>query len=67
MKVDINEIFHMEKRRNEINNTPLKDIQWFDGDEPLLVMNKRLASWDTLGLDNVHFAITDFLLKGHNK
>lgn len=55
MKVDINEVIAMFKRRREINSVPLENIIWMDGDKVLEVPREWIDRYKFTGLNNVDF------------
>lgn len=55
MKVTIEEILEMQKRRSEINSFDIKDIEWYENGVKVEVPNEYLDEWRFTGLSNTDF------------
>lgn len=55
MKVTIEEILEMQKRRSEINSFDIKDIEWYENGFKIDVPSESLDEWRFTGLSNTDF------------
>jgi hypothetical protein len=59
--VSIEEIKAMRLRRQEINNTPLNQIQWTIDGKVQPITEEEISSWEFMGLSNIDFSIEKFI------
>lgn len=57
MRVDIEEILGMEARRNQINDTPLDQLEFYKDDKKIEVPASVVKGWRFVGLTNTYFAL----------
>lgn len=55
MKVTIEELWEMQERRNEINSTDIKDIEFYINGVKVDVPLESLEEWRFTGLSNTDF------------
>ena len=55
MKIAIEEVQALQKRRSEINSIPLKEIEWTENGVVIPVTPEQLDSFDSTGLCNTDF------------
>jgi hypothetical protein len=55
VRIDIEEIEALQKRRREINALDLKDIEFFRNGEKVEVSYSAIREWDFVGLSNIDF------------
>ena len=66
MRIDIDEVLKMQKRRAEINYTRLADAEFYKDGKPFKVDKKVLDDFAFTGLSNVDFITTEFYIDGFN-
>jgi len=55
MRIDVEEIRKIDKRRREINELNLHDIEWYENGVRLNYTKEQLDEWRFIGLSNVSF------------
>jgi len=64
MIIDINELLQMEAKRKEINDIPIEDIQWQDGEKMIPISPELLNEWKFIGLSNINLITTGYYKNG---
>jgi len=64
MKVNIEEIIGMKKRRADINEANLEDIEWYKDGEKISIDEKTLKDYRFTGLNNTNFIEYEYYLTG---
>ena len=54
-RIAIEEVFALQKRREEINRFSLNQIIWTKNGEPLRPDRAKIDSWELTGLTNIDF------------
>ena len=55
MRVDIEEVFGMQARRNQINREDLEDIEFYENDKKLEISKEAIEEFAYIGLNNIDF------------
>lgn len=55
MKLNIEDILAAQTRRNQINRTDIKDIEWYLDGEKITIPDETLEEWRFTGLSNTDF------------
>ena len=55
MRVDIEEIEAMRKRREQINATPIEDIEWYRNGKKMVYSEEQIEDWKFTWLGNIDF------------
>lgn len=61
MKVSIEEVIELRKRRQAINNIPLEEIEWSLKGEVVKVTEDAVEGWKFTGLSNFDFAVENWI------
>ena len=58
MRIDIEEIIHLQKRIDTINDIPFDEIEWYRDGEKVIFSKDVLYEWVYTGLSNFSFINT---------
>jgi hypothetical protein len=61
MRVSVEDIIELRKRRQAINNTPLEEIEWTRNGEVVEVTEEDVEGWKFTGLSNFDFAVEQWI------
>lgn len=59
MRLDINRVREVGRLIEEINRTPLAEIELYDGEARVEVKPSAVAFWEQTGLNNWHFFLDE--------
>ena len=60
MKIDIEEIKHLQARLHQINDSRLEDIDFYENGVKLDISDKVRKEWSYIGLNNMDFINLQF-------
>lgn len=55
MRIDVEELREAKRRRLEIDNLDIHDIEWYENGVKLEFSGEQLSSWKFIGLGNSSF------------
>lgn len=58
IKITIEEVFELQKRRQRINKLPLEKIIWRKNGKPIVISKEIIEHWEFTGLNNIDFIIS---------
>jgi hypothetical protein len=67
MRVDLEEVWDIVKRRKAINAPMIEEIEWYEGGVKLEIDPKVSAEFSDIGLNNIDFITSGFYKKGWDK
>lgn len=67
MRVDLEEIYDIMKRRKRINSVPLEDIEFYENGIKLDINPEIVNDFKFIGLNNIDFITTEFYKTGWEK
>jgi len=63
MRIDLEEIRELVKRRKEINSIPLEKIEWFEDGKPVKIDKRIVENFLITGLNNIDFITSNYYLR----
>lgn len=59
VRISVEEVIQIQKRRAQINKYSLEDITWTKKEKPILFSDSKVKDWNLTGLSNIDFIMQD--------
>lgn len=56
VRIDVEEIKALQRRRREINDIEIDDIDFYSGGKKVVIPKSSIEEWRFVGLNNIDFA-----------
>ncbi len=60
MRIDIEDVYEIQKERSRINSIPLEDMELYLDGERIEISEEKISEWKFIGLNNYYFIIDEF-------